>query len=65
MYVQRQHGWPCDYYRTAGSRVQVSHIPQVNGTGHCFIDKLPNHADSLNLIELGDTFNAIHLSLSW
>ena len=54
------------------SKVEVTYIPQVKSTGHCSIDKLPNLTDSLDLIEhfvnilgLRDTFNAIHLSVSW
>jgi len=46
--------------------------PQVKSTGHCSIDKLPNHKDSLDLIKhfvkrkgLGDSFNAVYLSVSW
>ena len=39
--------------------LSTGHIPQVKSTGHYSIDKLPNHTN-----RLGDTFNAIPLSVS-
>ena len=59
------------HIQTTRSKVQVT-TPQVKNTGHCSIDKLPNHKDSLDLIKhfvrslgLGDSFNAVHLSITW
>ena len=53
-----------------GSKVQVTF--HRLSTDHCSIDKLSDLEDSLDLLEhfvkgsgLGDTFNAIHLSVSW
>ena len=49
-----------------------AHIPEVKSRGHCSFDKFPNRKTPLDLIEhfvktlrLGDTFNAVHLSVPW
>ena len=52
--------------------LSTGHIPQVKSAGHCSMINYQTTEIPLDLIEhfvkrlgLGDSFNAVHLSLSW
>ena len=58
--------WLFCFHHLQFAGFKTGHIPQVKSTGHCSIDKLPNHTDSPRSNEafcknlgLGDTFNPV------